>query len=80
MSRKLPGQDAAQQSVTNHQQTASISRRSLLKKSAYHAPALLVLGSLVPVGKAAAQFPSEPGGLQQGPEGYPSNPEDEHSR
>jgi len=62
MSKKLPGRATEIELKTSRSEPASISRRSLLKKSIYHAPALLILGSLVSVGKANdLSFPFEPG-------------------
>lgn len=72
MSENKPNHDAVADAAPEQFEAVSISRRQLLKKSVYHAPALVGLGALAPVRVLAASFPGEPDGYRQpGPENQP---------
>ena len=72
MSKQEATQGVETEPTVDHHMPATISRRGLLKKSIYHAPALVALGSLMPVGTATASFPNEP--LRNRPPGPQKDP------
>jgi hypothetical protein len=73
MSKEIPDQATGIEAATEHPKPISVTRRSFLKKNVYHAPALLVLGSMVPTGMSAADpsFPGEPDKRQPTPKKSP---------
>ncbi len=73
----MTGESADSETKNESNKPALISRRSLLKKSAYQAPTLLVLSSLVSVANANnLSFPGQPGVAPPGVTGRPPRPGD----